>query len=201
VSASYQTATTSTHDVSSRKIFATFFRIGLFTLGGGLAMATVVRHELVLKRNWVKDEDFLNEISTATLVPGAIAVNIAYMQGRKLRGPVGAFMAITGTVLPSFIIILLIATFAMPYFSYPKIEAFLHGCAVAVAGQIAFSGLIFARRNLHNIASGLLCLFGIFLVGFVHLHPVWTVISSGFLGYLLFTARDLKASNQKETNE
>ncbi|MFZ5952530.1 MAG: chromate transporter [Candidatus Rifleibacteriota bacterium] len=199
MSASDQPATT--HEVSSREIFSTFFRIGLFTLGGGLAMTTVVRHELVLKHQWVKDEDFLNEMSTATLVPGAIAVNLAYLQGRRLRGPVGSFLAVAGTVLPSFIIILMIAMFAMPYFSYPKVEAFLRGCAVAVAGQIAFSGLIFARRNLRNLASGLLCLFGIFLVGIIHLHPVWTVISSGFLGYFIFSARDMKTSNQKEPAE
>ena len=56
------------------------------TLGGGLAMATVMRHELVLKRQWLNDDDFMAEMSLATLVPGAIAVNVAYLQGRHLRG-------------------------------------------------------------------------------------------------------------------
>lgn len=161
-------------------------------------MATVIRHELVFNCKWVKDEDFMSEMSTATLVPGAIAVNIAYMQGRRLRGATGSLMAVAGTVFPSFIIILLIALFAMPYFNNPRVAAFLHGCAVAVAGQIAFSGFIFARKSLHHLSSYLLCGFGIFLVSYVCLHPVWAVISSGFLGYFIFTARDLKsAQNQK----
>ncbi len=184
--------------VSCSEIFWTFFRIGAFTLGGGLAMANIIRHELVLKHQWVEDEDFLNEMSTATLVPGAIAVNIAYMQGRRLRGLKGSFMAITGTVLPSFIIILLIALFAMPYFNNPRVSAFLHGCAVAVAGQIAFSGLIFARKSLNSLASGLLCAFGVFLAGYLMLHPVWTVITCGLLGYLIYKNRHLKSAQSPE---
>ena len=82
------------HNVPLFGIFWTFFRIGLFTFGGGLAMTTVMRHELVLKRRWIKEESFLAELSTATLVPGAIAVNMAYLQGRRLRGTAGAMAAI-----------------------------------------------------------------------------------------------------------
>lgn len=166
-------------------IFWTFFRVGLFTLGGGLAMATVVRHELVFNRGWIKDEDFMAEMSTATLVPGAIAVNLAYLQGRRLRGWPGSALAVLGTILPSFVIILLIALFAFPYFANPRVEAFLRGCAIAVAGQIAFAAFIFGRRHLRSFKNAMLCAFGIVLVIFFKFHPVWAVVSAGIVGYFI----------------
>ncbi len=153
-------------------------------------MATVVRHELVLKKQWIKDEDFLSEMSTATLVPGAIAVNIAYLQGRRLKGPLGAFLAVSGTVLPSFIIILLIALFAMPYFANPRVESFLRGCAIAVAGQIAFAAYIFGRKRLKNLKSTVVCAFGIFLVIYLNFHPVWAVLCAGLAGYFICDAQE-----------
>ena len=171
--------------VSLSRIFWTFFRVGLFTLGGGLAMVSVVRHELVLKHGWVKDEDFLSEMSTATLVPGAIAINLAYLQGRRLRGPMGSFMAVMGTIMPSFFIILMIALFAMPYFNDPKVDAFLRGCAIAVAGQIAFAAYIFGRKNLRCWQNFVLCGMGIFLVFYLKFHPVWAVLCAGAVGYFV----------------
>ena len=90
-------------------------------------MATVMRHELVLKRQWLNDDDFMAEMSLATLVPGAIAVNVAYLQGRHLRGKTGAAMAVFGTVLPAFGLILLVAWVALPYFSHPWVAAFFAG--------------------------------------------------------------------------
>lgn len=168
------------------QIFSTFFRIGMFTLGGGLAMATVIRHELVFNRGWIKDEDFLKEMSIATLVPGAIAINLAYLQGRRVRGLTGSLMAILGTVLPSFLIILGIALFAMPYFSNPYVEAFLRGCAVAVTAQIAFAAFIFARKHLRSLKNAIICLLGILLVVYLQFHPVWAVFCAGIAGYFVF---------------
>lgn len=171
--------------VSRRDLFWTFFRVGLFTLGGGLAMTTVVRHELVLKRRWIKDKDFMAELSTATLVPGAIAVNLAFLQGRYLRGRTGALAAVLGTILPSFVIMLLIASFAIPYFSHPHVKAFFRGCSIAVGGQLAFAGFVFGKKHLRTWHNVLVCLLGLSLVGLLGLHPVWAVIAAGGLGYFL----------------
>lgn len=166
-------------------IFWTFFRVGLLTLGGGLAMATVLRHELVLKRRWIPDDDFMAELSTATLVPGAIAVNMAYLQGRRLRGSTGAAVAICGTILPSFCIILLIAGFAWPYLNQPKVAAFFRGCALAVVGQLAFAGFAFGRRRLRDWRNVAVCSVGVIVVAFFGMHPIWAVVVAGGLGYFL----------------
>ena len=106
-------------------------------------MATVMRHELVLQRQWLDDDDFMAEMSLATLVPGAIAVNVAYLQGRRLRGKVGAATAVFGTVLPAFGLILLVAWVALPYFSHPQVAAFLRGLCDRCGWATGLCGLYF----------------------------------------------------------
>ncbi|MBN1359191.1 MAG: chromate transporter [Sedimentisphaerales bacterium] len=169
--------------VSLAQLFWVFFRIGLFTLGGGLAMATVMRHELVLRRRWIEDAEFMAQMSTATVVPGAIAVNMAYLQGRRLRGRAGAAAAILGTVLPSFCVILLLAWIGLPYFKHPRVAAFLKGCVVAVAGQLAFAGFTFGKRLLCDGRNIVVCLAGLTVVGVLPVHPVWAILVAGGLGY------------------
>ena len=180
-------------------IFFTFFRIGLFTVGGGLAMATVMRHELVLKRKWLNDHDFMDAFSLATLVPGVIAVNMAYLQGRRLHGKAGAAAAVIGTVLPSFTVILLIALFALPWFSHPVVAAFLRGCAIAVAGQLAFAGFVFGRRRLRSVRNGLICLTALAVAVIPGVHPVWAVVAAGILGYFLCTERNQTENRSSPT--
>jgi chromate transporter len=93
--------------------------------------------------------------------------------------------AIFGTVLPSFGIILLIAWIALPYFAQPKVTAFLRGCAIAVVGQLAFAGLIFARKLLRSWRNAIVCIAGLIVVAVFKMHPVWAMIAAGGMGYLL----------------
>ena len=88
------------------RAFFIFFRIGLFTIGGGYAMVPLIEADLVDKRKWVKKEDFLDLMALAQTVPGIFAVNIAIFIGYKLKGFWGAFWMALGTILPSFLIIL-----------------------------------------------------------------------------------------------
>lgn len=182
-------------------LFWTFFKISLLTLGGGLAMAAVMRYELVLKRRWLDEDDFMAEMSLATVVPGVIAVNLAYLQGRRLRGKKGSAAATLGAVLPSFCVILLIAWLALPYLDRPKVAAFFRGCAVAVAGQLAFTGFTFGRKLLHDARAGLVCLFGLLLAGVLHVHPVGAVLAAGALGYVLALIRPAPDADSEETME
>jgi len=168
-----------------KSIFWVFLRIGFFTLGGGLAMTTVMRHELVLKRRWLEDDEFVAEMSAATVVPGAIAVNMAYLQGRRLRGKAGAAIAVLGTILPSFFVILVIAWAGLPYFSRPRVAAFFKGCAIAVAGQLAFAGLTFGKKLLGNRRNIIVCAVALLPVAVLKVHPVWAIITAVVLGYLV----------------
>jgi chromate transporter len=118
-------------------------------------------------------------------VPGAIAVNLAFVQGRRLRGAPGAAAAILGTVLPSFCVILAIVWVAQPYLGRPRVAAFFRGCAIGVAGQIAFTAFVFGRRLLRSWRSVVVCAAGVAVVVVLGVHPLFALIASVSLGYWL----------------
>lgn len=96
------------------QLFFTFFKIGLFTFGGGWAMISIIKKEVVERHGWLKDEDFLDMLAVAQSLPGILAVNIAVGVGDQINGRKGSISAAAGTILPSFLIILAIAMFLTP---------------------------------------------------------------------------------------
>lgn len=174
--------------ISYLQLFLTFFRIGLTTFGGGFAMAAVLRHEIVLKRKWLTEREFFNSLSTATSIPGAVAVNLAFLEGSRLRGLRGGLAAAAGQICPSIMVILFIAQFAVPYFDHPIVSAFLKGAAIAVTGQIAFAAVTFARRLRPHWQNVLACVLGLAVVG-IGVHPVWAIITAACAGYLMMHQR------------
>lgn len=96
------------------QLFATFFKIGLFTFGGGWAMISIMQREIVDKHQWIDKEEFLDLLAVAQSMPGILAVNIATVIGDRLKGLKGSIAAAMGTIVPSFTIILLIAIFLTP---------------------------------------------------------------------------------------
>lgn len=96
------------------QLFATFFKIGAFTFGGGWAMISIIEREIVDKHQWIERNDFLDLLAVSQALPGILAVNIATSVGDKIKGLSGSILASLGTILPSFILILLIAIFLTP---------------------------------------------------------------------------------------
>ena len=96
------------------QLFATFFKIGAFTFGGGWAMISIIEREIVDKHRWIERDEFLDLLAVAQSLPGILAVNISVAVGDKLRGGRGSLCAAAGTILPSFMIILAIAIFLTP---------------------------------------------------------------------------------------
>lgn len=96
------------------ELFASFFKIGLFTFGGGWAMISIIEREVVDNHRWLERSDFLDLLAVAQSLPGILAVNIATSVGDKVRGMKGAVTAAAAAILPSFLIILAIAIFLTP---------------------------------------------------------------------------------------
>lgn len=96
---------------SLKTLFFSFFKIGLFTFGGGYAMLPMLKKELVEEKKWVEEEELLDYFAIGQLTPGVIAVNTATFIGYKKRGIIGGIVATLGVVCPSLIIIMCIAAF------------------------------------------------------------------------------------------
>ena len=94
-------------------LFLTFVKIGMFTIGGGYAMLPLIQRDVV-DRGWMTKEDFIDVFSVAQSLPGIFAVNIAIFVGYKLKKTWGGFVCALGTILPSFVIMLLVALIAVP---------------------------------------------------------------------------------------
>lgn len=94
-----------------KELFGVFFKIGAFTFGGGYAMIPLIKREVVEKKKWLADQEMFDIIAIAESTPGPLAINSATFVGNRISGAKGALAATLGVVLPSFIIILLIAGF------------------------------------------------------------------------------------------
>ena len=133
-------------------IFVSFLKIGMFTFGGGYAMLPLIERELITKRKWIEQKEFLDLLTLAQSVPGPIAVNTAVFVGYKVRGLRGAAAALLGTVTPSFVIILAIAIFFAGIRQNPVVDAAFKGMRPAVVALIIGPVLTLSRGPGHLVA-------------------------------------------------
>ena len=127
-------------------LFLTFFRIGLFTFGGGYAMISVIDHICVEQKHWITAEDLVNVTVIAESTPGPVAINCATFVGFKQKGLTGAVAATLGVVLPSFIIIWLISMFLERFLAIAWVASAFRGIRVAVGLLILDVGIRMAKK-------------------------------------------------------
>ena len=118
------------------QIFISFFKIGSFTLGGGYAMIPLIQQEVVDKKGWLKESEFVEMMAIAQSAPGPIALNTAIFVGYKARGIKGVIFSSLGTILPSFIVILLIAIIFTDFKNNPGVERVFKGIRPAVVASL-----------------------------------------------------------------
>jgi chromate transporter len=177
--------------IRKRELFFLFFRIGAFTLGGGLAMVGVMRHELVEAKKLLTEEEFSDQFSLATSVPGAIAVNMGYILGLRFGGVFGAMLSILGVVLPSFLVIIGIVLLLGGSIENPLVGKFFRGASAAVAAQITFSTLMFAKTIRKDIISIIVALSAFVILFLTGVHPI-AIIAGSLLIRLLLPFREKK---------
>ena len=127
------------------ELFLEFFKIGLFTFGGGYAMIPLVK-ECVVNNEWLTEVQFYDFLGVCESTPGPIAVNMATYIGASQGGVIGSILATLGVVLPSFIIILLVASFLKKFIKNKYFQAFLNGVKPVVVGLITSTGLMLVMK-------------------------------------------------------
>lgn len=184
------------------KLFFIFLKIGAVSFGGGYGMISLIREDC-LSLGWLTESELLNFIAVAESTPGPIAVNMATFVGSSQGGFWGALLATLGVVLPSFIIILLIATLLTKLLKYAGVKATLGGIKPAIVGMIlATAATMFARVifNFSSIGSAFvfdwksLCIFAVIAaIAFGYykwkekqFSPILLILISGALGVIFF---------------
>ncbi len=165
------------------EMFTTFFKIGIFTLGGGYAMIPLIEEEVVNRHKWVSKDEMLDLIAIAQSCPGVFAINIATFVGYKLNKTRGAIATTIGTALPSFLIILLIAIFFHQFEDNKIVAAMFKGIRPAVVALIAVPTFNLAKRaqlNKWTVWIPIVSALAIWLLG---VSPIWVIICAGIGGF------------------
>ncbi len=174
-----------THSRSLLAIFLSFFKTGLFTLGGGYAMLPLIEREVVEKKGWITSKDFLDGLAVAQSLPGPVAVNTSVYTGYKTRGVAGAVTALLGAVLPSFIIMILIAAFFTGARNNKHVVAIFTGLRPAVAALIAASVWSLARKAKLTVRTLPLMLAAALAVWLLRISPAWLALAVAVIGAFL----------------
>lgn len=185
------------------QLYTAFFRVGLFTFGGGYAMLPLLEREVVQRHGWATREDLLDYFAIGQATPGIIAVNTATMVGYNRAKVRGAAAATLGMVTPSLVIICLIAAVLQNFAHLPVVAHAFAGIRVAVCALIAAAVIKLFRSNVlppkdqPKAAAGmalflqlwlplLLCAAAFVLVGLLGVSPGFVVVGAALLGLVFY---------------
>ncbi len=177
-------------------LFLTFFKIGLFTFGGGYAMLPLIMQE-VEGHGWMAQQELINFVAVAESTPGPFAINIATYVGSEMGGLFGSFCATLGVVLPSFIVILIVAKIYEKFKESRYVKGAMNGLRPAAVGLIAsavlttalevffpagFGNLLTTVLSVEFISGIIIFALSLFLILKKKLHPIIVILISAALG-------------------
>lgn len=158
------------------KLFFSFLKIGAFTIGGAYAMIPLIRRELVEKHRWIADEEFLDGLAASQSCPGPIAVNISIYCGYHIKGRLGVFLALAGTVIPSLVVILIVAAFFHRISDLEAVRNIFHALKPAVTALIAVPVIRLSKSSGINKYNLWLPVSAAVLVGFWQVNPIYLIL-------------------------
>jgi chromate transporter len=181
------------------KLFWAFFQVGLFSFGGGYAALPLIQNQVVTTNTWLTMGEFSDIITISQMTPGPIAINTATFVGTRVAGVVGAVIATLGCILPSCIIVLILAVLYKKYCNLKYVQGALKSLQPAVVGMIAAAGLGIIINALWNgnavsldiksidyVVAGLIVIFVVVLRKF-KLSPSIVILGAGLVGGLIYS--------------
>lgn len=182
------------------QLFWAFFKLGLFTIGGGMAMIPLIQGVVVDQKKWMTEEEAVDCIAVSQGLPGVIAINMATYIGQKKRGALGAVSATVGVILPSFIIIILIVKLLGTISDSAAVTGALKGIKAAATGLIAFSAYKVGKKVLTGPFQWILALAAFAAITFLSVNAVWTIIA-GIICGLIYTQVKTRKENKGNGGE
>ena len=182
-------------------LFIVFFKIGLFTFGGGYAMLALIEDICVEKKKWITHEEMMDITVIAESTPGPIAINLATYVGYKLRKIPGALIATIGMIIPSFFIVFLISQFLDRFLEIKWVSSAFQGIKIAVAILIIDAAIKMIRKmkkKPFQITIMIAALISMLVINIIALHVSSLVIMlAGAAAGLIFYA----VHNQREKEQ
>ena len=176
------------------QIFLVFAKIGSFTIGGGYAMIPLISDEII-KRKWLPEEDLPDIIALAQSAPGVLAINMAIFTGYKIRGVKGSVAATLGSVLPSFLIILLIAMLFAGYKDNPVVIRIFKGIRPVVVSLILVPMINMARKGNKTWWAWAISALTLIMVAFLNFSPIYILLVVIVLATLYHLYKERRTGN------
>ena len=182
-------------------LFLLMMKIGLFTFGGGYAMISLLSRELVSKRNYITDDEFMNVVAVAESTPGPIAINMATYIGYKRAGFLGAALATLGVIIPSFVVVFAISVFFDTFMSYEIVKRAFRGIQVAVVYLILSAGVkMLKKMKKHPLpiiicTSVLICMITLSVLS-ISFSSIFYILIGGTLGLSLYLVRHIRGAKK-----
>lgn len=173
-------------------LFVTFFKIGAFTIGGGLAMIPVIEKEIVDKKVYIGKEEIIDAFAVSQSLPGVIAINSAIYVGYRIAGFLGAVVTTLGVVLPSFIIILAIAVLFKTVSGIAWVDKLLTGAKAGIAGVIFVSVVNLSKKAIKDVFGIVIAAAAFVLAAIFDVSVIIIIPAGAILGYLYHKVREMK---------
>lgn len=167
------------------QLYTTWFKMGLFTFGGGYAMLPIIQREVIEKHHWATEEEIMDYYAIGQCTPGIIAVNTATFVGYYQKGIIGGIVATLGVVSPSLIIINLIAGMISNFSEIMIVQNALAGIRVAVCLLMIKAITKLWKGTIKNHVGIIIFALAFILSVFTNISTVWLVILAGALGVAL----------------
>lgn len=165
------------------QLFWAFFKIGAFTFGSGYAMIPMIEKEVVDRRKWFERDEFYDQFALASSAPGPFALNTAVFVGYKLHGWWGSLFAVLGAVIPSFVIILVIAVYLTGFRDNSYVAAAFKGIRPAVIALIAVPFINMLKKLPWYFM--LLAVAVALVVCYLGVSPIWFILAGAIAGVIL----------------
>lgn len=171
------------------QLFTAWFKMGLFTFGGGYAMLPMIQREAINKYHWASEEEIMDYYAVGQCTPGIIAVNTATFVGYKVKGIIGGIAATLGVISPSIIIIFLIASLINNFSQLEVVQHALNGIKVAVCVLMFVAVEKLIKGAIKDKITFAIALVAFLLAYFTNISTVLIVLCAGVVGYVLFLTK------------
>jgi len=183
------------------QLFTAFFKIGLFTFGGGMSMLPMLQKELVESKKWLTEEEILNYFAIGQCTPGIIAVNVATFCGYKRAGLSGAIVSTIGIVCPSWIVITLIAGSISRFSDIVWIQRAMKGVYVAVAALLARAVFTFGKKIITDFVTAGIAAGAFLAMSVWNISGILIVLAAGIIGFCAQIIRNGKKTSVRREED
>jgi len=170
-------------------LFISYFKIGLFSFGGGYAMLPLMEKEIIDVHQWLNTSEFIDIIAVAEMTPGPIAINSATFVGYRVGGLAGSLAATMGVIFPSLIILIAAISFLARFRHHPRFRSFLEGLRPAVIALICLAAVFVSEEAFiggKGWKEGVIAAATFVLIMHTRLHPIIAIVLAAAAGILIF---------------